>query len=44
VSLTAPEEDIDIKADISLAEVGTEKITPPTDYVKFDDFLSIFLM
>lgn|GEM_PF-927485 len=44
VSLTDSGDNIDIRADISLAEVATEKKIPPKNYVKLEDFFSVFLM
>lgn len=44
VSLTAPEEELDIKTDITLTGVFIEKVTPPADHLKLSDLLSLFLM
>ena len=44
LSITAPEKDLDIKTSISIAEVATQKITPPANYVTLDELLSFFLM
>ena len=44
MSLTAPEEKLDIKADIVLSDVEIEKITPPTDSLTLEDILSLFIM
>ena len=42
--LTAPEEELDIKTDIVLTGVSIEKVTPPTDFVKLSDLLSLFMI
>jgi len=44
VSFAAPEEELDVKVDLTLTGVAIEKITPPADYLTLDDIMSLFTL
>jgi len=44
LSMTAPEEEFDAKADLTITGGAIEKITPPTDHLTLDDIMALFMM